>query len=94
MKCTGEWPVFGLPPHTSAHAHSPVCPSVSDMDDSGGEEEEFDELDHRDEGQFWATKDEPNDREDSPAYEPYESDGERPTPAPAVSLFAIGKLCR
>lgn len=67
---------------------------MSGSDYSGGEEEEFDELDHRDEGQFWATKDEPVEREDSPAYEPYESDGERPTPGPVVSLFAIGKLCR
>ncbi|XP_011611798.2 putative ATP-dependent RNA helicase DHX57 isoform X2 [Takifugu rubripes] len=67
--------------------------TVSDSDCSAGEEE-FDELDHRDEGQFWATKDEPDEGEDSPAYQLYESDGERPAPAPVVSLFAIGKLCR
>lgn len=79
---------------TSAQAHPPVCPSVSDSDYSVGEEEEFDELDHRGEGQFWATKDEPGERIDSPAYQLYESDGERPAPAPVVSLFAIGKLCR
>lgn len=93
MKRTGEWPVFGLLLHIT-QAHLPVCPSGSDSDCSDGEEEEFDELDHRDEGQFWATKDEPDEREDSPAYPFYESDGERPTPAPVVSLFAIGKLCR
>lgn len=92
MKRTGEWPVFGLLLHI-APAHSPVCPSTSDSDCSVGVDE-FDELDHRDEGQFWATKDEPDQRDDSPAYQLYESDGERPAPAPVVSLFAIGKLCR
>lgn len=63
---------------------------------SGGEEneEEFDELDHREEGQFWATNDEPVETAESPEYEPYESDDERPTPEPVISLFAIGKLCR
>ncbi|XP_022604934.1 putative ATP-dependent RNA helicase DHX57 [Seriola dumerili] len=67
----------------------------SGSDYSGGEEdeEEYDELDHRDEGQFWATNDEPVERADSPSYEP-ESDDERPTPEPVISLFAIGKLCR
>ncbi|XP_034719947.1 putative ATP-dependent RNA helicase DHX57 isoform X1 [Etheostoma cragini] len=68
---------------------------VSGSDYSGGEEdeEEFDELDHRDEGQFWATNDEPVERAESPAYET-ESDNDRPTPEPVISLFAIGKLCR
>lgn len=75
-------------------AHSPACLSVSDSDNPGGEEEEFDELDHRDEGQFWSTKDEPGERGDSPAYELYESDSERPPTGPVISLFAIGKLCR
>ncbi|XP_068572950.1 putative ATP-dependent RNA helicase DHX57 [Cebidichthys violaceus] len=67
----------------------------SGSDYSGGEEdeEEFDELDHRDEGQFWATTDEPVERAESPAYET-ESDDDRPTPEPVISLFAIGKLCR
>lgn len=73
----------------------PLCLSESGSDYSGGEEdeEEFDELDHRDEGQFWATNDEPVERAESPAYET-ESDDERPTPEPVISLFAIGKLCR
>lgn len=73
----------------------PVCLSESDSDYSGGEEnkEEYDELDHREEGQFWTTNDEPVERAESPAYEP-ESDDERPPPEPVISLFAIGKLCR
>lgn len=79
---------------TSTRPYGPVCLSVSDSDFSGGEEEEFDELDHRDEGQFWSTKDEPDERENSPAYELYDSDSERPTPVLVISLFAIGKLCR
>lgn len=57
-------------------------------------EEEFDELDHRDDGQFWSTKDEPVERAVTPDYEPYHSDEERPTPPPVISLFAVGKLCR
>lgn len=65
----------------------------SGSDYSRGEEEEFDELDHRDEGQFWATKDDPVERAESPEYDP-ESDDERPAPEPVISLFAIGKLCR
>ncbi|XP_040886321.1 putative ATP-dependent RNA helicase DHX57 [Toxotes jaculatrix] len=67
----------------------------SGSDYTGGEEdeEEYDELDHREEGQFWATNDEPVERADSPFYEP-ESDDERPAPEPVISLFAIGKLCR
>uniref|UniRef100_A0A3Q1JIH6 Putative ATP-dependent RNA helicase DHX57 n=1 Tax=Anabas testudineus TaxID=64144 RepID=A0A3Q1JIH6_ANATE len=65
-----------------------------DSDYSGGDEneEEYDELDHREEGQFWTTNDEP-ERAESPAYEPG-SDEERPPPEPVISLFAIGKLCR
>ncbi|XP_070848059.1 putative ATP-dependent RNA helicase DHX57 [Chaetodon trifascialis] len=68
----------------------------SGSDYSGGEEdeEEIDELDHREEGQFWNTHDEPVERAESPEYEPYESGDERPTPEPIISLFAIGKLCR
>lgn len=66
-------------------------------DYSGGDEEEdgeeFDELDYREEGQFWATSDDPVERAESPIYDP-ESDDERPSPEPIISLFAIGKLCR
>lgn len=67
----------------------------SGSDYSGGEEDEVevDELDHREDGQFWATNDDPVERAESPAYET-ESDDERPTPEPIISLFAIGKLCR
>lgn len=60
--------------------------------DYSEEVEDFDELDHREEGQFWATNDEPVERAESPAY--LDSDEERPTPEPVISLFAIGKLCR
>uniref|UniRef100_A0A3Q1FUL6 Putative ATP-dependent RNA helicase DHX57 n=1 Tax=Acanthochromis polyacanthus TaxID=80966 RepID=A0A3Q1FUL6_9TELE len=66
-------------------------------DYSGGEdeedEEEFDELDQREEGQFWATSDDPVEQAESLMYDP-ESDDERPSPEPVISLFAIGKLCR
>lgn len=57
------------------------------------EDEEFDEWDFREEGQFWATNDEPVEKAESPAFGP-ESEDERPTPEPIISLFAIGKLCR
>ena len=57
------------------------------------EEEEFDELDYREEGQFWNTHDEPVESADSPVYE-LESDEDRPSPEPIISLFAIGKLSR
>ncbi|KAM7367031.1 hypothetical protein PAMP_014956 [Pampus punctatissimus] len=65
----------------------------SGSDYSRGEEEEYDELDHRDEGQFWATNDDPLERAESPEYDP-DSEDERPAPEPVISLFAIGKLCR
>ncbi|XP_061523869.1 putative ATP-dependent RNA helicase DHX57 [Phycodurus eques] len=55
-------------------------------------EEEHDELDQREEGQFWSTNDEPMERAESPRE--YESDNERPPAEPIVSVFAIGKLCR
>ncbi|XP_062339112.1 putative ATP-dependent RNA helicase DHX57 isoform X2 [Osmerus eperlanus] len=58
-----------------------------------GEEEEFDELDYREEGQFWNTHDEPVESADSPVYE-LESEEDRPSPEPIISLFAIGKLSR
>lgn len=71
----------------------PYDESGSDYLGRGEDEEEYDELDHREEGQFWATSDEPVERAEGPAYEP-ESDDERPPPEPVFSLFAIGKLCR
>uniref|UniRef100_A0A3Q2YXE0 Putative ATP-dependent RNA helicase DHX57 n=1 Tax=Hippocampus comes TaxID=109280 RepID=A0A3Q2YXE0_HIPCM len=63
------------------------------FDDLNEEEaEEHDEMDHREEGQFWTTADEPVERAESPR--DYESDNERAPVEPVVSLFAIGKLCR
>ncbi|XP_057710392.1 putative ATP-dependent RNA helicase DHX57 [Corythoichthys intestinalis] len=56
------------------------------------EKEELDELDFREEGQFWNTNDEPVERAESP--KEYESDNERRPAEPVVSLFAISKLCR
>uniref|UniRef100_H3DMF3 Putative ATP-dependent RNA helicase DHX57 n=1 Tax=Tetraodon nigroviridis TaxID=99883 RepID=H3DMF3_TETNG len=67
---------------------------LRDLQSQDYDEAYKDELDHRDEGQFWSTRDEPDERENSPAYEPCDSDNERPAPAPVVSLFAIGKLSR
>ncbi|XP_049617276.1 putative ATP-dependent RNA helicase DHX57 [Syngnathus scovelli] len=61
-------------------------------DEEEEEAEEYDEIDHREEGQFWTTTDEPVERAASP--EEYESDHERPPAEPVVSLFAIGKLSR
>ncbi|XP_061570302.1 putative ATP-dependent RNA helicase DHX57 [Cololabis saira] len=67
-------------------------------DYSGEEEEEFDELDDREEGQFWVTNDEPVEKAESPVEKaespPYDSGDECPTPEPVISLFAVGKLCR
>lgn len=57
------------------------------------EEEEFDELDYREEGQFWATNDEPVQKAESPTFD-LEYEDEQPSPEPVISLFAIGKLCR
>lgn len=66
----------------------------SSSDYSGDEEEEeYDELDHREEGQFWATQDEPVESADTPDYDTL-SDDDRPPPEPIISLFAIGKLSR
>lgn len=78
------------------HEYKLFSPSESGSEYSGGveNEEEYDELDHREDGQFWSTNDDPVERAESPEYEPYQSDDERPTPPPVISLFAIGKLCR
>ncbi|KAM8884775.1 putative ATP-dependent RNA helicase DHX57 isoform 1-T2 [Synchiropus picturatus] len=57
------------------------------------QEEEYDELDLREEGQFWSTHDDPLERAETPDYDP-DCEEERPPPEPVVSLFAIGKLCR
>uniref|UniRef100_A0A672ZPM5 Putative ATP-dependent RNA helicase DHX57 n=1 Tax=Sphaeramia orbicularis TaxID=375764 RepID=A0A672ZPM5_9TELE len=71
----------------------PYDESGSDYSGEEENEEEYDELDHREEGQFWATNDDPVEGAESPIYEP-ESDDERRTSEPVISLFAIGKLCR
>lgn len=58
------------------------------------EEEEYDELDHREEGQFWITQD---DGDGCPGDSVYKEDHEEETPPklePVVSLFALGTLCR
>ncbi|KAJ0057405.1 hypothetical protein NL108_006094, partial [Boleophthalmus pectinirostris] len=68
-------------------------PYDSDYSGDEEEEEEYDEMDHREEGQFWATHDEPVDRAETPEYDSL-SDEERPPPEPVISLFAIGKLSR
>ncbi|KAM3858805.1 putative ATP-dependent RNA helicase DHX57 [Diretmus argenteus] len=70
-------------------------PYESGSDYVGEEEEEFDELDYREEGQFWATHDEPVEKAaDSSVWELDSSENERTTPEPVISLFAIGKLSR
>lgn len=74
--------------------NEPYDESGSEYSGEGENKEEFDELDHREDGQFWSTTDEPVERAETPDYEPYHSDDERPTPPPVVSLFAVGKLCR
>lgn len=76
------------------NSYHPLCLSESGSDYTEGEEEEFDELDHREDGQYWATNDEPAERAESPEYELYESGDEGTTSEPVISLFAIGKLCR
>lgn len=74
-------------------SQEPYSESNSDYSGDEGEEEEYDELDHRDEGQFWVTQDEPVERAETPDYDSL-SDEERPPPEPIISLFAIGKLSR
>lgn len=58
------------------------------------EEEEYDELDHREDGQFWITQD---DGVGFPEESVYKEDHEEeisPKLEPVVSLFALGTLCR
>lgn len=59
-------------------------------------EEEYDELDYREDGQYWETHDEPMERAESsavPSLEAETEEGSRASEA-TVSLFAVGKLCR
>ncbi|XP_021336395.2 putative ATP-dependent RNA helicase DHX57 isoform X1 [Danio rerio] len=69
----------------------------SGSDYEGGEEEEdeeYDELDHREEGQYWITHDdgveyaETDDWMEDPVEEKHKK------PEPVISLFALGTLCR
>ncbi|KAK1171604.1 putative ATP-dependent RNA helicase DHX57 isoform X1 [Acipenser oxyrinchus oxyrinchus] len=57
------------------------------------EEEEYDELDYRDDGQFWCTNDDPVEVSDSAVFEP-DSEEEREVCEIPISHFAIGKLNR
>lgn len=69
--------------------------SCSGSDYEGGEEEEeeYDELDHREEDQFWLTRDDGvKCAEDYEWMEDLEE--EKTKPEPVISLFALGTLCR
>lgn len=69
--------------------------SGSDYEGEEGEEEEYDELDHRVEGQFWITQDDGVGCAEEEGY--CEEDNEEEAsakPEPVVSLFALGTLCR
>ncbi|KPP56085.1 putative ATP-dependent RNA helicase DHX57 [Scleropages formosus] len=68
-------------------------PSGESGSDFEEEEEEYDELDYREDGQFWETRDDPVERAENPVMEA-DSEEARRTPEPVVSLFAVGKLCR
>ncbi|MGH0141482.1 UNVERIFIED_CONTAM: hypothetical protein FKN15_021449 [Acipenser sinensis] len=57
------------------------------------EEEEYDELDYRDDGQFWCTNDDPVEVSDSVVFEP-DSEEEREVCEIPISYVAIGKLSR
>ncbi|XP_041108104.1 putative ATP-dependent RNA helicase DHX57 [Polyodon spathula] len=57
------------------------------------EEEEYDELDYRDDGQFWCTNDDPVEVSDSAVFEP-DSEEEREVCEIPISYVAIGKLSR
>ncbi|KAI5606345.1 putative ATP-dependent RNA helicase DHX57 isoform X1, partial [Silurus asotus] len=58
------------------------------------EEEEYDELDHREEGQFWITQDDGVGCAEDDVCEEDSEEESRPKPQPVVSLFALGTLCR
>ncbi|XP_048862850.1 putative ATP-dependent RNA helicase DHX57 [Brienomyrus brachyistius] len=59
-------------------------------------EEEYDELDYREDGQYWETHDELMERAESPSDPSLEAETEEGSRVsePTVSLFAVGKLCR
>ncbi|XP_066534842.1 putative ATP-dependent RNA helicase DHX57 isoform X2 [Hoplias malabaricus] len=58
------------------------------------EEEEYDELDHREEGQFWSTHDDGVECAEDGVYEEDCKEETQAKPEPVVSLFALGTLCR
>ncbi|KAF4090320.1 hypothetical protein AMELA_G00050480 [Ameiurus melas] len=58
------------------------------------EEEEYDELDHREEGQFWITQDDDVTCTEECVYEEDNEEETSAKPEPVISLFALGTLCR
>ncbi|KAK7140601.1 hypothetical protein R3I94_013020 [Phoxinus phoxinus] len=73
--------------------------SNSSSDYEGGEEEEekeeeYDELDHRDEGQFWVTHDDGVEYAENEDWMEDSVQEKKAKPDPVISLFALGTLCR
>ncbi|KAL2083418.1 hypothetical protein ACEWY4_021191 [Coilia grayii] len=70
--------------------------SGSDYEEGEEEEEvEYDELDVRDEGQYWSTRDEGLESAEAYEYEdPEEEERDAHSPEPVASLFALGTLSR
>ncbi|MFT7806120.1 putative ATP-dependent RNA helicase DHX57 [Arapaima gigas] len=68
-------------------------PSGESGSDFVEEEEEYDELDYREDGQFWETRDDPVECAENSVLEE-DSEEERRLPETVTSLFAVGKLCR
>uniref|UniRef100_A0A672N0A8 RNA helicase n=1 Tax=Sinocyclocheilus grahami TaxID=75366 RepID=A0A672N0A8_SINGR len=58
------------------------------------EEEECDELDRREEGQFWQTHDDGVERAESDVWMEDSVEEKHTKPEPVISLFALGTLCR
>lgn len=72
--------------------------SNSGSDYEGGEEdeneEEYDELDHRGEGQFWVTNDDGVEYAVNEDWMEDSVEEKHAKPEPVISLFALGTLCR
>lgn len=68
-------------------------PSGSDFE-AEDEEVEYDELDYREEGQFWSTHDDGVDCAEDGVYEEDYKEETHAKPEPVVSLFALGTLSR
>ncbi|KAI4874272.1 hypothetical protein NFI96_028451, partial [Prochilodus magdalenae] len=58
------------------------------------EEEEYDELDHREDGQYWSTHDDGVECAEDSVYEEEYKEKTQAKPEPVASLFALGTLCR